>query len=396
VGESFRLACRHVVTSDGVLDDVVVAVESGRIAAIGVHEVSEGTERIDGWLVPGFIDTHVHGGGGSSYATADPDEARAALALHRRYGTTTTFASLVSADLDTLVRQISTLVPLVASGELAGIHLEGPFLSEARCGAHDPRVLRAPDPESIERLLAAGEGAISMVTIAAELPGGLDAIERLSAAGVVAAVGHTDADHGLTAAALDAGATVATHLFNGMRGLHHRDPGPVPRLLSDSRVMVELICDGVHLYRDVVAMAVAAAGPSRVALVTDAMAAAGMGDGDFALGDRKVKVSGGVVKLVGDNGSLGSIAGSTLTMSRAFAFVVAAGVPIPDAAAMASTTPARRHELVAGPFAGSLDEAVGEIRVRAPADLCVVDDRGILQRVMYRGAWVDGVRHSPA
>ncbi len=373
-----RLACQRVVTSDGVLEAAVLTIQDTHITAITLADDDPSAERVEGWTVPGFVDTHVHGGGGADYATTDPAEARRARAFHLRYGTTSSFASLVSADLDTLGEQIATLVPLVESGEIAGIHLEGPFLSAAKRGAHEPGTLIDPDPDIVDRLLEAGRGGIAMITIAPELLGGVAAIERIAESGVVAAIGHTDGDELVTRHALDAGASVATHLFNAMRPIHHRDPGPVPLLLSDQRAMVELICDGFHLHRDVIAMAIAAAGPDRVALVTDAMIAAGAPDGDYPLGQLRVRVADGKARLVGEDGALGSIAGSTLTMAAAFAFVVDAGTSIADAATMASSTPARRHRL----------DSVGQIRVGARADLCVVDEHGRLQRVMHRGRWV--------
>ncbi len=388
--EQQQLLCRRVVTPDGVLEDVLLTFTDGRIETVGaVGAAPDGVEIVSGWVVPGFVDTHVHGGGGADYATTDPEEALRARDFHRRHGTTTSFASLVTADLDTIVAQLATLVPLVYAGDFAGIHLEGPFLSAAKCGAHDPSLLRDPDPASLDRLLEAGQGAISMITIAPELPGALAAIERMTAAGVTAAIGHTDCDATMAGAALDAGATAVTHLFNAMRPIHHRKPGPIPRLLRDDRVMVELICDGHHLHRDVIAMAMAAAGPRRVAIVTDAMVAAGMSDGRFRLGRLDVLVADGLARLVNDDGSVGSIAGSTLTMADAFAWVVRNGVPVADAATMAATTPARRHELGAGPYGhNAADDTVGEIRSGARADLCVVDDQGVLQRVMQRGRWV--------
>jgi N-acetylglucosamine-6-phosphate deacetylase len=376
------LHCARVVTADGVLPAAQITIRNGVITAItadaagGVGEL--GADLIPGWTVPGFVDTHVHGGGGADYASTDLGQVRRARAFHLQHGTTTCFASLVTADLDTLAEQIAALVPLVQGGELAGIHLEGPFLSAAKRGAHEPGLLRPPDPASVDRLLEVGQGAVTMVTVAPELPGGLEAVRRLVAAGVVAAIGHTDGDEVVTRAALDAGASVATHLFNAMRPVHHREPGPVPLLLSDERAMVELICDGFHLHRDVVAMAVAAAGPERVALVTDAMVAAGAPDGDYRLGQLQVRVVQGQARLVDEDGRPGSIAGSTLTTADAFAFVVGVGCSVPEAATMAATTPARRHGLV----------DVGEIRVGARADLCVVDDQGRLQRVMHRGQWL--------
>lgn len=379
------LRAEWLVTPDGVEQDALVTITGGRITDVTRvpqdYRPGPGSPEpqvLSGWVVPGFVDTHVHGGGGADYATNEEAEALRARSFHRTRGTTTSLASLVTADLDTLGAQLATLRPLVESGELAGVHLEGPFLSEAKKGAHEPRLLRAPDAAAVDSLLAAGEGILSMITIAPELPGGLAAIERVAAAGVVAAVGHTDADETMIKKALDAGATVATHLFNAMRPIHHREPGPIPALLSDPRMVVELICDGFHLHPDVIAMAVEVAGADHVALVTDAMAAAGMADGSYRIGDLQVQVTDSMARLVEADGSLGSIAGSTLTMAGAFELLVQHGVSIPAVAIMASTTPARVHALA----------GAGAIAAGQPADLCLVDDHGRLQRVMQAGAWV--------
>ena len=374
-----QLWCERAVTPTGERRGVLLDIVGGRIADLRTAvDAPTGAEVVSGRVVPGFVDTHGHGGGGHNYATLDADEARATRAFHRRHGTTTALASLVTADLDTLVAQIQTLAPLVRTGELAGLHLEGPFLSAAKKGAHTASLLRPPTAESVDRLLEAADGTLAMVTVAPELPGGLAAIARLVAAGVVVAVGHTDGDETDARRALDAGATVATHLFNAMRPIHHREPGPVPVLLGDERVVVELIGDGFHLHRDVVRMAVDAAGLDRVALITDAMAATGMPDGRFSLGDRNVLVRHGEARLVEEDGSAGSIAGSTLTMAAGFEFLVGLGMSVPGAAHLAASTPARRHGL----------PGVGVIETGAAADLCVVDDTGRLQRVMQDGAWV--------
>jgi N-acetylglucosamine-6-phosphate deacetylase len=399
VSAELRLHADRVAMPDGELAGATVVVREGRIAAIhpapappddsedsGVRPDSSGAdgeaagraERVQGWLVPGFVDSHCHGGGGADFATTDPDEVRRAAAFHRAHGSTTQIASLVTATPEVLTAQLDTLAPLVEAGELAGVHLEGPFLSPAHRGAHDPALLAAPTPDSVDRLLDAGRGCVRMVTLAPELAGGLAAIEHLAAAGVVPAFGHSDGDERLVRDAISAGATVATHLFNAMRPIHHREPGPVPRLLTDPRVMVELICDGFHLHPDVIMMAAATAGADRVALVTDAMLAAGAPDGRYRLGSLAVAVAGGQARLIEPDGSLGSIAGSTLTMSAAFERVVGLGVPVSAAARMAATTPAGHHSLT----------DVGAIEVGRRADFCVVDEDGSLQRVMRAGCWI--------
>ncbi|MDQ1204332.1 N-acetylglucosamine-6-phosphate deacetylase [Microbacterium sp. SORGH_AS 862] len=228
----------------------------------------------DAALTAGFIDLHGHGGGGHSYEDG-PDAVRAARALHLAHGTTRAVLSLATATLDDLVDRLTMIAALTRTDpDILGSHLEGPFLAPSHRGAHAGDLLREPDPDTLDTLLAAGGGTVRQVTLAPELPGGLDAVRRVVEAGAVAAVGHTSADASLAAAAFDAGARVVTHAFNAMPGLHHRSPGPVGAALADDRIVLEIIADGVHLHPDVVRIAASAAA-DRFALVTDAMAAAG-------------------------------------------------------------------------------------------------------------------------
>jgi N-acetylglucosamine-6-phosphate deacetylase len=367
-GAATVLRTEHLLLPDGWHDDVTVEVLGGRVLRLGRGGPAPDLV-LDGDVVPGFVDTHVHGGGGASFSTTDPDEARAVIATHARGGTTTLLASLVTAEVGTLVEQVRALVPLVHAGELAGIHLEGPFLHEERRGAHDPGLLCDPTPERLDALLAAAEGTLAMVTLAPEREHAAEAVRRLRAAGVRVAVGHTTADETAAARAVDDGASVATHLFNAMAPVHHREPGPIPFLLTDPRVVVELIADGAHVHDDVLAMAVAAAGPERVSLVTDAMAAAGRPDGDFQLGGLTVRVRDRVARLVDDAGVEGSIAGSTLTMAAAVARASRLrGQSLRTASQMASTTPARAHGLAG---VGSVVEGARADLVQLDGDLAV-------------------------
>jgi N-acetylglucosamine-6-phosphate deacetylase len=377
------LANARVVTPAAVLEPGWVRIEDGRIAALGGDDPPADTLDLGGaWVLPGFVDQHVHGGGGGAYTSGDPAEARAAAAFHRSHGTTTTLASLVTAEVDELERIVRALAPLVGEGVIDGLHLEGPYLSPARRGAHDPALLRAPDRRALARLLDAGAGTVRMVTVAPELPGGLDLVRQTVAAGAIAAIGHTDATYDEARAAFAAGARVATHLYNAMRELHHREPGPVAAALEDERVTIELINDGVHLHDAVAALAFATAGPARTALITDAMAAAGMPDGRYELGPMDVRVHDGVARLVDG----GSIAGSTLTMDVALRRAVQVlGVPMVDAAHAAATTPARRHGLPTGALEPGLD-----------ADLVVLDDSLAVTAVMVQGAWVAAPAEAPA
>ena len=375
-----RLLAEHVVTPQGVMDNAVIEISGSRLMSCGPLTASADPEpeRVGGWVVPGFIDIHVHGGGGFDYATEDPQEAISGRAFHASHGTTTSFASLVTAPIEVLCRQLTTLAELVEDGHFAGIHLEGPFLSAAQRGAHDPSQLRPPDPASVDRIITVGRGALSMITIAPELPGAISAIRQFTNAGVNVAIGHTDADRHTVATALDAGASVATHVFNAMRRMHHREPGPIPLLLTDRRVGVELIVDGFHLHPDVVRMAAAAAGQQRTILITDAMTAAGMADGEFTIGGLPVRVRDGIARLIDADGGPGSLAGSTLTMSEAFHGMTDIIGEIDTVAVMASTNAARHLGL----------REVGRLEAGCRADLCVVDDQGVLQRVMQAGRWL--------
>ena len=355
-----------------VADGTVLAVGSGAAPRHADADLGAAT------VVPGFVDTHVHGGGGASFSTANPADTSTAAALHLRHGTTTLVASLVTAGPAELARQVAELAHQVRAGLIAGIHLEGPWLSTERCGAHEPSLMRDPDRDEIDGVLSLGDGTIRMVTLAPERDGALAAIIRIVDAGVVAAVGHTEATYAQTRAAIDEGATVGTHLFNAMRPIHQHEPGPVIALLEDSRVTVELIADGVHidpaLYRHVTR----SAGPDRVSLVTDAMAAAGMADGAYRLGTLAVDVAAGAARVAGTN----TIAGGTATMDRLFRFALThSGLPRDQALMLAvrqtSTNPGRALGL---PFAGLVPGATADLVV-LNSDLAVIG-------VLRRGSWV--------
>ena len=350
-----------------------IEVSGEQIAAVGDGEPPRTPDLVaDGLLVPGYVDVHSHGGGGASFVTEDPAMVRTATAAHRRLGTTAMVASLVTAAYPALHRQVACLAELVATGELLGIHLEGPWLAPEFAGAHAPELLTDPNPAEVAALLQTGRGAVRMATIAPERSGALESIRLLADAGCLAAVGHTNADYDQTVAAIGAGARGATHLFNAMPPLLHRAPGPALALWQDERVIVELVMDGVHVKPELVAWVMATA-PGRVALVTDAMAAAGHADGDYLLGDLAVEVRGGVARLAGRD----TIAGSTLTLDQAVRNAVAAGVGRVDALRAASTVPADHLGLA----------TVGRIAPGRRADLIVLDDALNVTRVMWRGAW---------
>ncbi|MYV47460.1 N-acetylglucosamine-6-phosphate deacetylase [Streptomyces sp. SID2888] len=388
------LAGARVVLPTGTVDGGRLVVEGTRITGHSptgpagspvpdtenaeTAENAENAEIIDvrgHWLVPGFVDMHNHGGGGASFS-GTAEDALTAVRTHRLHGTTTVVASTVTDDMDILVGQAGLLSELAEQGDIAGIHFEGPFISPCRKGAHSEALLRDPDPAEVRKLIDAARGRAKMVTLATELPGGLDSVRLLAEHGVIAAIGHTDATYEQTVAAIDAGATVATHLFNAMPPLGHRAPGPIAALLEDERITVELIDDGTHLHPASLQLAFHHAGAARVAFITDAMDAAGAGDGRYLLGPLEVEVSDGVARLVEG----GSIAGSTLTLDRAFRRAVTVDrLPVEDVVAALSANPAKLL---------GVDDRVGSLEPGKDANLVLLDEDFVLKGVMRRGEWV--------
>jgi N-acetylglucosamine-6-phosphate deacetylase len=277
--------------------------------------------------------------------------------------------------LEAAVRTLGAAPAVDGGAAILGIHLEGPYLCDAHRGAQDPRHLRAPDLGELDRLLDAGP--VRLVTLAPELPGALAAIERLVDAGVVAAVGHTGATYDQAAAAFDAGATHAAHLFNGMRAFHHREPGVIGAALDRPDVVCELICDGLHAHPAAMRLAHRVKGAGGAVLITDAMQATGLGDGRYRIGDLPVVVRDGRAELA-DSGTL---AGSTLTMGAAVRNAVRLmGISLPDAIRMAAATPAR----VLG-----LEHRKGMLAPGRDADLVVLEDDLAVRATMVGGRWVE-------
>lgn len=377
----------RVVTPDAVIPDGVVVVDADTILWVG--PAAEAARA--GWpdlpdpremaptLLPGLVDLHNHGGGGAGFPDASTvDEARIAIREHLSHGTTTLVASLVTAAPATLRQRVGVLTELAEAGELAGIHLEGPFLSTTRCGAQDPDLIQAPDAALVRELAEAARGYLVTMTVAPEVIGIVGdggVIDALVTTGALPSFGHTDASWAQTSVAVaDARARLegapgcrsarptVTHLFNGMRPFSHRDPGPIPELLAAAGrgdVVVELIGDGTHLAPELVRSIFELVGANNVALVTDAMAAAGMADGGYRLGSQDVTVTDGVARLTHG----GAIAGGTAHLLDVLRTTVEGGVPLVDAVRSAATTPAT----VLG------DPRVGALEVGRRADVVITD-----------------------
>ena len=371
-----RLRSERIVCPGGTLAGEVV-IESGRIAGVGSAR-GGGGEFVDlgeSWLVPGYIDMHVHGGGGAQCNTESVEEIDRVASFHAGHGTTGLVATVAPAPIGAL-RLALRAVAASKAPTVLGAHLEGPFLSAEQPGALDPSHFLDPDPVQLELLLEAAPGTTRVMTLAPELPGALALVERLGSAGVVASLGHTSASCAQARDAICAGATSATHVFNAMPPLHHRAPAVLGAVLESGAISCELICDGVHVDPVVMRLLCNMKGPHGIRLVTDATAAAGMPDGEYQLGARTITVRGGVPALVGSK----AIAGSTLTMEAAVQNAVRLlGISVEDAVQIASANPARLL---------GLGGRKGAIVAGCDADLVVLNEQLAVRAVMVAGRWL--------
>jgi N-acetylglucosamine-6-phosphate deacetylase len=346
---------------DGVLLRGDVELADGRITAVGVNGGGG-----SGIAIPGLVDLQVNGFGGVDFATADAAGYRRAGEALLEHGVTSFQPTLITAPEEHLVAALAEVPREPIGPRVIGAHLEGPFLSPLRLGAHPATARRDPDPALLERLLAAGP--VSEMTLAPELEGALALIDLLHARGVVASCGHTDATAEQAALAFDRGAATVTHLFNAMRPLGHRDPGIAGAALARDDVIVQVILDGHHIAEETARVVWRAAG-GRVALVSDAIAAAGVGDGNYRLGDVDVEVRDGVARRQD-----GVLAGSALALIDAMRLLHALDVPLADAVGAATSVPARivhRSDL-------------GSLRPGANADIVVLGD-GLEIRTVFVG-----------
>lgn len=363
------------IDADGIVEDFWVTWSGTRIVETGVGNPPQAVTTIDAegkWLTPGFIDLHCHGGAGLAFGDLDVRFAEA-LAPHRHCGTTRSVLSIVSNSFESMLASLEEVARYSLIDDcVIGSHLEGPFLSPLHRGAHDPKHLVEPTTERVDAILSAANGTLAQITLAPELPGSLEAITAFVARGVRVGIGHTNATCAEATQAFGAGATLLTHTFNAMRSLHHREPGPVMAAFEDDRVTLELILDGEHLVPSVAGLVFREAS-GRVALVTDAMAAAGLGDGDYRLGTLGVTVLEGRAVLTGTE----TLAGSTLTQDVSLrAAIERSGIPPVEAVTALTLTPAR---------AMGLDAGLGVLRPGFLADAVLLDDKWCVERVWANG-----------
>ncbi|HUA01417.1 MAG TPA: N-acetylglucosamine-6-phosphate deacetylase, partial [Candidatus Aquilonibacter sp.] len=333
-------------------------------------------------VVPGFVDVHIHGAGGHDVMEGDASALDRITSTVARHGTTSMVATTVTAPIEETCRSLQGIASYIRAqekadpdhlaAEILGVHLEGPFISKARRGVHPTDSLARPSVETFGKFIEAADHLVKIVTVAPELPGALDLIAAAVAAKIVAAIGHTDADYGQARAAIHAGARHAVHMYNAMRPFEHRDPGVVGAILTDPEVTAEVIADLVHVAGPAIQVLMGTKGFDTVLLVSDGIAATGMPDGNYRLGNFEVSVKDGVAR-----NSEGKLAGSTLTMDRALRNVVSIGVPLQDAVRMATVLPARRLG-VAG--------KKGIIAIGADADLVALTSDLRVAGVMTRGA----------
>lgn len=335
-------SCPRLLTPDEDLSPGVLTVADGRVAAVGGGE-APGAVRLGGTVVPGLVDLQMNGWASRGVLGATPEEIAAIGADMLAVGVTAWAPTIVSAPEHTRLETLDSVAEARATpgtARIVGVHLEGPWISAVRGGAHDRSVLEAPSADVVGRSLSRHEGLVRIVTLAPELDGALDAVRRITASGAIASIGHTDATLAQATAAMDAGVRMTTHLFNAMRPLHQREPGVIGAILSDERIVAGLIADGLHVHPALVALAFRSK-PDRIALVSDAVPGAGTGAAQLADG---------------------TLAGSLTPLCDGVRVAVAAGVELAAALRAASSTPATL-----------VGEHYGRLAPGAPADFVVLD-----------------------
>lgn len=378
-------AARAFTPLEEILDAAVV-IEDGRIAAVGARAslvAPAGAKEIsarDASILPGFVDVHVHGAGGHDVMSSTEEALTTIASTVARRGTTSIVATTVTAPPDETRRCLEGISRYILSpvnrstnvaAEIIGIHLEGPFISPTRRGVHPAGAISNPSPTLLDRYLEAAAGTVKILTLAPEIPGALELIERGYAKGLVVALGHTDATYEQAHTAIFRGAHHAVHVFNAMRPFSHRETGVLGAVLTDPSVTAEVIADGVHVDDPAIRLLLAAKGTDLVLLVSDGTAATGMRDGSYRLGTFDVTVTDGICR-----NREGKLAGSTLTLDRAVQHMVRLGVPLIEAIRMATYNPARRI---------GMEARKGVLTAGADADLVLLTPELKIANVFIRG-----------
>lgn len=386
-GKPFRIINAQIVTPNGVRSDGWLVVNGGIIVEVGHctdsvrnnpnHTNMETIDANGGWLIPGFIDVHVHGGAGYDFMDANEEGLRTLTKFHAAHGTTSILATTLTASRDELTAVLERISSFMSNpmpySQVIGVHFEGPFISLKWKGAQNPAYILPPQVEWLEEWVKLYPGIIKIQTLAPESGGALAYIETLARNGIVPSCGHTDATYDQLIKAADSGLRHAVHTYNAMKVFHHREPGTVGAVLTDDRIAAEVIADGHHVHPAGIKLLLSAKGKDNVIIITDAMAAAGMPDGDYTLGGLPVKMSGGVARLI----DTGSLAGSTLTMISAVQYMVREiGIPLEDASRMASANPARQL---------GIDGVTGALEAGKAADILLLDASMDIQKVWIRG-----------
>jgi N-acetylglucosamine-6-phosphate deacetylase len=381
----FRVINAQLLTPTGMIDKGWMRIKDGIIEEIGNPEDAnqphllalESFDAHGGWILPGFIDVHVHGGFGHDFMDADEDGLSAITKFHASHGTTSLLATTLTASREELTAVLARVSAFMSTAmpysQVIGVHFEGPFINEKWKGAQNPAYIIPPQVAWLEDWLASYPGILKLQTLAPESEGALTYIKKLAENGIVPSCGHTDATYEQIIAAVDCGLRHAVHTFNAMRALHHREPGTVGAVLTDDRIVAEVIADGHHVHPAGIKLLHAAKGADNVILITDAMAAAGMPDGEYELGGLPVVMSCGAARLK----DTGNLAGSTLTMINAVRYMVQqVGISLGDASKMASSNPARQL---------GIDNVTGSIEAGKAADFLLLDAALELQQVWIRG-----------
>ncbi len=377
----------HIVLPDRVLSPGFVRIEGEKIAGVfdrpsevvnGSHERSDYG---DAYIMPGFVDIHLHGALGKDVMDGQEESLRVIAAHQSRSGVTGFLGSTMSAPLDAVLDAVEVIEKTSRKrlpSHILGVHIEGPFLNTERKGAHDQGYILELTEKSLRRLIEAAQGIKIVITLAPEIGDNMDYIHLLKKNGFVVAIGHSDATYNQALESFEKGVSHATHLYNAMGGFDHREPGVVGAVLDSDDVTAELIADGIHVHPAAVRLAVARKGPEKICLVTDSLKASGVGDGVYEWGGRKIAVEGSRAILK----ETGILAGSVLTMNRAVKNMIDwTGISVSEAVNMASLNPAR----ILG-----LDDEIGSIAVGKEANLALLDrDYNVLGTVL-RGKFVFG------